>query len=189
MKHTVLVRYGRVSEVARFACDFEELPARDSQVVVQTHRGPELGTVLEALRQSAITNGHGTNGHAHPEEPELPPHERVLRTASPADLQQFDELREAAQAEFPLWLERIAEWNLELDLIDLEWTLDRQKLVLYVLTDRGPETTKLALQAAAAGLTVIEVQPVGPEGLVTLGGGGGCGSGGGGCGSGGGCGH
>lgn len=188
MHRTILIRYGRVSEVARFACDLDVIPGRDVQVVVQTHRGPELGTVLEALRQSVATNGHGTNGHAHPEEPEVPPHERVLRIASPADLQLAEELREAAQAEFPRWLERIAEWNLQLDLIDLEWTLDRQKLVLYVLTDRGPETTKLALQAAAAGLTVIEVQPVGPEGLVTLGGGGGgCGSGG--CGSGGGCGH
>ena len=65
---------------------------------------------------------------------------------------------------------------------DLEWTLDRQKLVLYVLGGRGPDTTRLALQAAAAGLSVIEVQPVSAEGVVPLpAAGGGCGSGGCGC--------
>ena len=66
---------------------------------------------------------------------------------------------------------------------DMEWTLDRQKLVLYVLGGRGPETTKLALQAAAAGLAVVEVQPVDANGPVPVpaAGGGGCGSGG--CGS------
>jgi hypothetical protein len=56
--------------------------------------------------------------------------------------------------------------------------LEDDKLVLYVLNDRGPDCTKLALQAAAAGLGVIEVQPVGAEGLMTLETGNGCGSGG-----------
>ena len=74
------------------------------------------------------------------------------------------------------------EWKLDLDLVDLEWTLDRQKLVLYVLGGRGPEATKLALQAAAAGLAVVEVQPVTADGPVPLPpAGGGCGSGGCGC--------
>jgi hypothetical protein len=68
---------------------------------------------------------------------------------------------------FPEWITRITEWELMLELIDLEWTLDRQKLILYVLNDRGPDCTKLALQAAAAGLGTIEVQPVTAEGLVT----------------------
>src|SRR5436853_217540 len=63
---------------------------------------------------------------------------------------------------------RIEEWNLALELVDIEWTLDRQKLVLYVLGGRGAETTKLALQAAAAGLAVVEVQPVNADGPVPL---------------------
>ena len=49
-----------------------------------------------------------------------------------------------------------------MELIDLEWTLDKSKLILYVLNDRGPEATRLGLQAAAAGLGTVEVQPADP---------------------------
>ena len=67
--------------------------------------------------------------------------------------------------------------------MDLEWTLDREKLILYVLTGRGPDTTKLALFAATAGYASVEVQPVSKDGLVPMpaaqGGGCGCGDGGG----------
>jgi hypothetical protein len=52
---------------------------------------------------------------------------------------------------------------------------------LYVLTERGPATTTLALQAAAEGLGLIEVQPVSAAGLVAVPSGGGCGTGGCGC--------
>jgi hypothetical protein len=83
--------------------------------------------------------------------------------------------------QFPQWCARISQWALHLELVDLEWTLDRQKLILYVLCDRGPDSTKLALQAAASGLGVIEVQPVSANGLMSIPKSS-CGSGGGGCG-------
>ena len=92
------------------------------------------------------------------------------------------ELRIEAETTYAHWRNRIAEGGLDLELIDLEWTLDRRKLVLYVLGGRGADTTKLALLAAAEGLTAIEVQPVAAEGVVPLpAAGGGCGSGGCGC--------
>ena len=47
---TILVRYGAIPEVARFTHDLAEAPARDQRVVVNSHRGVELGTVLEELR-------------------------------------------------------------------------------------------------------------------------------------------
>jgi cell fate regulator YaaT (PSP1 superfamily) len=185
MTQTILVRYGAIPEVARFAYDLEQPPERHERVVVHSHRGPELGTTLESLRQSAKAQGGSAADH-HAEDDEEPVH-RVLRRATPEDEALHAELRRDADEAFAQWQGRVEEWKLELELLDIEWTLDRQKLVLYVLGGRGAETTKLALQAAAAGLAVVEVQPVNAEGPVPLaGGGGGCGSGG--CGSGGGCG-
>ena len=76
------------------------------------------------------------------------------------------ELRFEGEQQFDQWQERIKDWDLSLELIDLEWMLNHQELVLYVLNDRGPDCTKLALQAAVAGLGISEVQPVNAEGLV-----------------------
>lgn len=180
MNDVVLVRFGTIPEVGRFACTLAERPERGQPVVVDTHRGPELGTVLEFVRSkpNGVAPANGT------EKPE-PDSWHVLRAATADDLAMHETLKEQAGTDFTAWQQRIHAWGLELELIDVEWTLDKQKLILYVLGDRGAETTKLALQAAAEGQTVIEVQPVSADGVVAMpaggGGGGGCGSGGCGC--------
>jgi len=181
MSQTLLVRYGTIPEVARFWHDLTEPPGRHERVVVYTHRGLELGTTLEAIRigTTRVAAGEVAGDVSNDAEDSA---QKVLRRASAEDEARHAELGREAQASFSEWRNRIADWNLDLDLVDLEWTLDRQKLVLYVLGGRGPEATKLALQAAAAGLAVVEVQPVSADGPVPLPpAGGGCGSGGCGC--------
>jgi cell fate regulator YaaT (PSP1 superfamily) len=171
VKDRVLVRYGMISEVARFAPATGVALERGGRVVIHTHRGVEIGTLLEGA--SPIANHINGNGHGAEEETEL----RVLRPATDDDEQTSATLKGECEREFDAWRGRIAKWDLQLELIDLEWTLDKSKLILYVLNDRGPECTKLALQAAAAGLGTVEVQPVGPDGPVVESQGGGCGSG------------
>lgn len=161
-----LVRCGAIPEVVKAVWNGDASLSRGASVVVQTHRGVMLGEVLESVRPSSEP---GAN--------ENPPTSQILRETTEVDLSQINDLRLKARSEFPLWEKRIEEWGLDLQLIDLEWTLDEGKVCLYVLNERGPECTKLALQAAAAGLGTIDVQPVSLEGLVTLpSGGGGCGS-------------
>lgn len=147
-----LVRYGVVPEVARFFS--ADALGRGAPVVVRTHRGLQLGMVLERERAAAVV--------ASEEE------SRIERSAAEADLVASRVLQRECETEFERWCERITEWNLAIELVDLEWTLDREKLILYVLTERGPDSTKLALQAAAAGLGPIEVQPIAREGLVAM---------------------
>ncbi len=178
-----LVRYGVIPEVARFlAIDVEGLE-RDLRVVIESPRGLEIGTVLQKV--PAPSNPvHGSDSAAE-QESDL----KIVRPATPADEAADREMREECLQGYSEWWSRIRDWQLDLELVDIEWTLDRQKLILYVLTGRGPETTKLALFAATAGYASVEVQPVSKDGLVPLPppSGGGCGSGGGGCGEGGGC--
>lgn len=165
-----LVRYGVVPEVARFVHAGETVPRRGESVVVETHRGLQMGTVLEKLKASAGVAAEDIDY-------------RIDRIATSADLSAAQSLTRECEDAFPEWCARILQWKLNLEMIDLEWTLDRQKLILYVLCERGPDSTKLALQAAAAGLGIIEVQPVSATGLVQPEpSGGGCGTGGGGCG-------
>lgn len=152
-----LVRYGRVPEVALFRAPPALRAERGGEVVIVTHRGQELGTILEPRQASA-----------EPERDEQtePVTREVLRPATADDLQRRASLRREAEGEFSAWQRRIADWNVDVQLIDLEWMLDRSKLILYVLNERGPECTRLALHAAAEGLGVVEVQPVSLDGLA-----------------------
>lgn len=144
----VLVRYGRIPEVARFETAAPQ--PRGAAVVVQTHRGPLLGEVLGPVLP--------------PREPGTEPPEssgQVLRAATEAD-------RAAAttDADFEAWCGRIAAWDVAVELLDVERSLDGEKTTLYVLNGRDAAPTQLALQAAAAGLGLIDVQPVTADGVV-----------------------
>ena len=171
---TLLVRYGAIPFVSRFRCDPAAGFARGMRAVVRTSRGPEIGTILEAGAAKA------GEGHAEGEPADVDSDVwSVLRTATREDEATAVELKSECEAEFAAWCRRIKGWNLDLELIDLEWTLDRSRLILYVLNERGPDCTKLALQFAAAGLGLVDVQPVDADGLVQLdASGGGCGAGG-----------
>ncbi|MBX3449041.1 MAG: hypothetical protein KF777_05735 [Planctomycetaceae bacterium] len=162
MSQQVLVRYGVVPEVIRCRFAGDESLRREQAVVVHSPRGLQIGAVLESFR-GAVDE------------------ERLFdvdRIATSDDLADRDRLEQQAGDEFETWQGRIAEWGLRLELLDLEYTLDGRKLIAYVLGDRGPDCTKLALQAAAAGLGTIEVQPVEAGGLAQVEkSGGGCGSG------------
>lgn len=158
----VLARYGRVPQVARFA-GFGEPCSRSAEIVVTTDRGQELATVLQVFP----VKSHGDT--------EVGLTGEILRAASETDIATALAFEQKTEAGFSAWLTRAAGWKLQLELIDLEMTLD-ERLILYVLNDRGAETTRLALLAAAAGFGVIHVQPVSAEGIVQASGGGGCGT-------------
>lgn len=177
MPDVALIRYGVIPEVARFPVNGDGPYARGQRVVVESHRGAEIGTVLEIVRSTDPTAGNG-------DDDEHVGSVSIQRTATSDDESAAREIQEECRREFETWRRRIEGWELQLELIDLEWMLDRGKLVLYVLNDRGADCTKLAIYAAAEGLGPVEVQPVNAEGLVRQEpAGGGCGSGGGGCGS------
>ena len=93
-------------------------------------------------------------------------HGQILRRMTDQDRAQQSQCTARADADYQAWLDRIRDWKLNLELIDLEWPLEGEQPILYVLTSRGPDATKLTLQAAAAGLPAIHVQPVGPQGAI-----------------------
>ena len=167
-EQVALVRYGVIPEVAKFRVPASVTPERRGKVVVETHRGLQLGDCLQLIRDTSTELSSA-----------------VVRSATADDQQTAVRLQTQCSSEFNEWTQRISDWNIAVELLDLEYTLDGSKLILYVLNDRGPDCTRLAIQAAAAGLGIVEVQPVNRDGLVQLesqSGGGGCGSGGGGCG-------
>lgn len=175
-----LVRYGAMPQVGRFTAAPDLIRHDDSSVqgksvVASTERGIELGQLLSILPKGAGEE-HAMTGE-------------VLRIATEEDLRSSEAQRSQCDGDFDTWLGRIEEWGVQLQLLDIEKTLEGDQVILYVLNDQDAETTRLALLTAAAGHGIVHVQPVSAEGIVPIGkpsSGGGCGSGGGGCGSGGG---
>lgn len=144
-----IARYGRVPQVARFGGEGTK-PERDSWIRVTTDRGEELACVL-GLTGVGSADLEALTG-------------QVQRLAASEDHQVFNSLANESEAEFAAWEKRVCDWKMQLQLIDIERTLDR-RLILYVLNERGPETTRLALLAAAGGHGIIHVQPVTSDGI------------------------
>lgn len=144
-----IARYGRVPQVARFGGRGER-PARDHRICVTTDRGEELADVL------SITGATGANLENLTGQ--------VNRIATTADVELSESLVQETESEYRAWEKRIRDWKMQLQLVDIERTLDR-RLILYVLNERGPETTRLALLAAAGGHGIVHVQPVTADGI------------------------
>lgn len=164
----ILIRYGRIPIVARCRIEGSQkhVPQRNSKLVVRTARGLEMADFLQTIKP-------------HEHKPDVAA--TLERLATPEDCSVATELTTKSAEAFDGWAQRIENWSVDVELIDLEQTLDGEKLILYVLNDRGPETTKLAIQAAAAGFGTIEVQSVDANGVVVAPPTGQCGSGGCGC--------
>ena len=122
----VLARYGAVPQVARFGMSealfdtVESELSHGAEIAVQSDRGVELAQLLEVVSE-------GIN----PEE--KPVTDDVLRLATADDRKRHSENRRAADLEFFEWQNRIAEWQLQLQIIDTEQTLDGEQKILYVL--------------------------------------------------------
>lgn len=142
---------------------------RNSSLIVETDRGEEIATTLEILQSHVV-------------DPAKPVTGRVVRLADDRDLATRQQQQKKARDSFADWRQRLQDWKLQAELVDVEITFDEQT-VLYVLNDQNAETTRLALLAAAGGHGVIHVQPLSADGVVSQppAGSGGCGSGG--CGS------
>jgi hypothetical protein len=127
--YIALARYGRVPQVARFA-GFGAAVDRGAQIVVSTDRGEEIAVVLQVTENRKPETPDGLTGE-------------VVRVATDNDLASAEKNEQTTEAAFPGWIERCEKWKLQLELIDLEMTLDG-RLILYVLNDRGAETTRMA---------------------------------------------
>ena len=167
-----LVRYGRLGDFGRFRAEPALPCTRGQRVVVRTHRGLELGEVLQpALAGHAQFLPNTTVG-------------ALVRHATPED-----ESREQAHAERArTLLERAAALTQAFAFLDAELLLDGQRAVLHHLTLQATDPRELVSTLAREFEVVVELvdltAPREESGCGSCGSGGGCGTcGSGGCGS------
>jgi hypothetical protein len=140
-EHAYLIRYGVMGHIGRFAA----LPGcdtgleRDQLVVIQTHRGVELGEVLvpvggmNALQQNgwAESAARSSIDNPSPSSPTDRPH--LLRPARPEDLIRRQQAEESRPSRFALCQRVLHDGNWPVELIDVELLLDGNATVLHYL--------------------------------------------------------
>lgn len=130
---THLVRVGALAEIGRFRATDARRYGRGTRVVLETHRGLEVGTVLTAIDSpEASTADDGTLIRAMTVEDEL------LRAR----------LESRRQEAFAACQAKIAELGLAVTLLDVEHLFDGQSLVFYFL-EEPPAELDAALQTLA----------------------------------------
>ena len=150
MKHMIKVtgvRFKNVGKVYYFSPNGLELKPKD-KVIVETARGLECGEVTFSDREVADDEISG----------ELKP---IIRFATEKDLRTVEENKEKEKAAFDICLKKIEAHNLKMKLVDVEYTLDRNKILFYFTADGRVDFRELVKDLASVFRTRIELRQIG----------------------------
>jgi cell fate regulator YaaT (PSP1 superfamily) len=121
---------------------------RGDHVIVETARGVEYGTVVCAPKEVE-------------EEKVIQPLKPVLRVATARDDEQEENNRKKEKEAFQICLEKIRKHNLEMKLIDAEYTFDNNKVLFYFTADGRIDFRELVKDLASVFKTRIELRQIG----------------------------
>lgn len=122
--------------------------AYGSNVIVETSRGVEFGTV-------AIANKEVSKKEV------ISPLKPILRIATEADKRQKEENKLKEKEAFDIAAEKIKEHNINMKLINTEYTFDRGKILFYFTADGRVDFRELVKSLAGIFKTRIELRQIG----------------------------
>lgn len=121
---------------------------KNMDVVVETARGLEYGTIVVCPKEI--------------DESELvSPLKPIIRVATDEDRQVYIENKEKAKETFELCQQKIKEHDLNMFLIDCEYTFDRNKLIFYFTAEGRIDFRELVKDLASIFKTRIELRQIG----------------------------
>jgi cell fate regulator YaaT (PSP1 superfamily) len=119
-----------------------------ANVIVETARGVEFGEAVISNREVADNEI-------------VAPLKKVMRIASDEDSKHADENRNKEKEAFATCLQKIRDHNLEMKLIDVEYTFDNNKILFYFTADGRVDFRELVKDLAAVFKTRIELRQIG----------------------------
>ncbi|MGM9987025.1 MAG: stage 0 sporulation family protein [Bacillaceae bacterium] len=117
-------------------------------VIVETVRGIEYGKVVLNKKQVS-------------ENDVVLPLKKVLRIATVEDKRVVDENKIAAKEAYEVCLEKVLHHNLDMKLVDVEYTFDRNKVIFYFTAEGRIDFRELVKDLAAIFRTRIELRQIG----------------------------
>ena len=121
---------------------------RDDHVIVETARGIEFGTVVTGV--SEVDDSRVVQ-----------PLKPVIRIASQRDLEQEAENKKKEKEAFKICQEKIRKHELDMKLIDAEYTFDNNKVLFYFTADGRIDFRELVKDLASVFRTRIELRQIG----------------------------
>jgi cell fate regulator YaaT (PSP1 superfamily) len=147
MPNVVGIRFKKAGKIYYFDPSVTELKSGDF-CIVETSRGLEFGAVVtgpKAVAESDI----------------LQPLRQVVRRADEEDCQKILENRQKEEEAFNAALQKIEEHDLDMKLVDVEYTFDRSKIIFYFTSDGRVDFRELVKSLAAIFKTRIELRQIG----------------------------
>jgi cell fate regulator YaaT (PSP1 superfamily) len=121
---------------------------KDEYVIVETARGVEYGKVVIPMKTVD-------------ENDVVLPLRTVVRPATVEDREQVEENRQEAARAFELATAKIVDHELEMKLVDVEYTFDRNKVVFYFTAEGRVDFRDLVKDLASVFRTRIELRQIG----------------------------
>lgn len=121
---------------------------KSDHVIVETARGIEYGTVVGDPKEEE-------------DDKVIQPLKAVLRVATPKDDEQEASNKLREKEAFKICLEKIRKHNLQMKLIDAEYTFDNNKVLFYFTADGRIDFRELVKDLASVFKTRIELRQIG----------------------------
>ncbi len=147
MAKVIGVRFRNAGKVYYFAPGKLKIEQGD-HVVVETARGVEYGYVVLGMKDVD-------------DDKIVQPLKPVMRVATPEDDEKAVKNREKEKEAFKICLEKIRKHELEMKLIDAEYTFDNNKVLFYFTADGRIDFRELVKDLAAVFKTRIELRQIG----------------------------
>jgi cell fate regulator YaaT (PSP1 superfamily) len=121
---------------------------KDEFVIVETVRGVEYGRVVTPRKQVG-------------EKDVVLPLKKVVRIADQKDRLIVEENKTAAKEAYDVCSEKVNEHQLDMKLVDVEYTFDRNKVIFYFTADGRVDFRELVKDLASIFRTRIELRQIG----------------------------
>lgn len=144
-----VVRYGAMRLLGALATRAGDRFDRGARVVARTGRGLEVGEVLCEATPEAVQH-LGT-----------PPGGQILRPFSVDDENELTHIRGQQAKDFALCRQRVAELQLDMQLVDLERLFGGERVVVYYLSEQRVDFRELVRRLSADLQTRIEMKQIG----------------------------
>ena len=147
MIETVGIRFKEGGKIYDFDADGKKFN-KDDYAMVETVRGIECGLVAKP--------NHGVN-----EDNITKPLKKVIRVATEADIKTLQENKAKEKDAFGICEKKIEAHGLDMNLVDVEYTFDRSKLLFYFTADGRVDFRELVKDLASTFKTRIELRQIG----------------------------